>query len=71
MCGKCLSFTNAAKNYHSRSIILKNSFVELVCCVEILAGQLGYSLEEVMQANIDKLASRAKRGTIGGSGDDR
>lgn len=71
LCDKCLSFTKAAKNYHSRPIILKRSFVELVCDVEILAGQLGYTLEQVMQANIDKLASRAKRGTIGGSGDDR
>lgn len=34
-------------------------------------GLLDLSLEEVAQANLDKLAARAERGTIGGSGEDR
>ena len=36
-----------------------------------LASELGYDLEEVATANLDKLASRAARGRIGGSGDHR
>ena len=36
-----------------------------------LASELGYELEEVATANLDKLASRAARGRIGGSGDHR
>lgn len=32
---------------------------------------LNFSLEEVMQGNIDKLTSRKERGVIHGSGDDR
>lgn len=36
-----------------------------------LSSEMGYSLEEIAQKNIDKLASRAERGKIGGSGDNR
>jgi NTP pyrophosphatase (non-canonical NTP hydrolase) len=36
-----------------------------------LATELGFSLEEVAQANLDKLFSRLDRGVLGGSGDNR
>ena len=39
--------------------------------VSELAFTLGVSLEEVMQKNIDKLASRKERGVLHGSGDNR
>ena len=39
--------------------------------VSQLSDELGYSLETVAQANLDKLASRAQRQVIGGSGDQR
>ena len=36
-----------------------------------LATELGLELEQIAQTNIDKLASRAARNVIGGSGDRR
>jgi NTP pyrophosphatase (non-canonical NTP hydrolase) len=39
--------------------------------ISALADDLGVTLEEIAQANVDKLASRMNRGKIGGSGDDR
>ena len=36
-----------------------------------LCEVLGWSLEEVCQANLDKLASRKARGVIDGNGDER
>lgn len=36
-----------------------------------LARDLGYTLEEICQMNLDKLASRQRRGVIQGSGDER
>ena len=37
----------------------------------VLAFELDYTLEEVMQMNIDKLNSRKERGVLSGSGDNR
>lgn len=39
--------------------------------VAVLAYELDYTLEEIMQLNLDKLASRQERGVLGGSGDNR
>lgn len=36
-----------------------------------MCSELGLSLEDVAQANLDKLFSRQARGTIGGEGDQR
>lgn len=36
-----------------------------------LANDLGYSLEDIAEMNIEKLESRKQRGMIGGSGDNR
>ena len=52
----------------------KNIALELsdVCWyVAVLAFELDYTLEEIMQMNLDKLASRQQRGVLSGSGDNR
>ncbi len=36
-----------------------------------LAHEIGYDLNTIAQMNLDKLADRAKRGVISGSGDNR
>lgn len=39
--------------------------------VAVLADELGYSLEEIAQMNINKLKSRQERGVLEGNGDNR
>lgn len=39
--------------------------------IAAIADALGTDLEEIAQVNLEKLASRANRGTLGGSGDER
>jgi NTP pyrophosphatase (non-canonical NTP hydrolase) len=39
--------------------------------IAVLAYELDYTLEEIMQMNLDKLASRQARGVLSGSGDNR
>jgi NTP pyrophosphatase (non-canonical NTP hydrolase) len=36
-----------------------------------LADDLGYSLQEMLDANVEKLSSRKERGVLKGSGDNR
>lgn len=37
----------------------------------VFADQLGISLDDIAQQNLEKLQSRKQRGVLGGSGDDR
>lgn len=50
---------------------LKKELGDILWYVAILADYFDLSLEEIGSKNINKLASRLARGTIGGSGDNR
>lgn len=57
-------------SYDAREAI-KKELGDVLWYVSGLAWELGFTLTEVADANIEKLSSRFERGKIGGSGDDR
>jgi NTP pyrophosphatase (non-canonical NTP hydrolase) len=50
---------------------LSKELGDVVWYIAVLADRLGLSFEEVMQQNLQKLASRQQRGVIKGTGDNR
>ena len=50
---------------------IKLELGDVLWYVAQLSLELGYDLEQVATANLNKLSSRATRGRLGGSGDDR
>lgn len=51
--------------------ILRNELGDVLWYVAALARELNLDLDDIAQANIEKLSSRKKRGTLGGDGDQR
>jgi NTP pyrophosphatase (non-canonical NTP hydrolase) len=49
----------------------KKEFADVIWYIAVLAESLGLSLDEMMQANVAKLADRKKRDVIKGAGDNR
>lgn len=50
---------------------LKKELGDVLWHVSTLALSHGFTLEDIAEGNLVKLASRKERGVIGGSGDDR
>ena len=59
--GNCFQFTDG----------LVSELGDVLWFVAMMARRLGFSLEEVMRRNLDKLADRQVRGVIIGDGDSR
>jgi NTP pyrophosphatase (non-canonical NTP hydrolase) len=50
---------------------IKDELGDVLWYLAVLAGDLGWSLDDIAAANLDKLASRQERGRLGGGGDRR
>jgi NTP pyrophosphatase (non-canonical NTP hydrolase) len=50
---------------------MKKEIGDVLWYLAALSGDFGFCLDDVAETNIKKLASRQKRGTLHGSGDDR
>ncbi len=55
----------------SKREALAGELGDVLWYVANLAGELGLGLEDIAQANLDKLNSRKERGVLAGSGDNR
>lgn len=51
--------------------ILRKELGDVLWYVAALARELGLNLDDIAQANLEKLFSRKERGTLGGDGDNR
>lgn len=54
-----------------RRTLLKKELGDRLWYIAAGAKELGFSLAEIANTNLEKLADRAARGVIGGSGDNR
>lgn len=76
MSGECGEFSEKVKKAWrdgtplDREAALKE-LGDVLWYVDAAAKDLGYALEDVAQANLDKIQSRRSRGVLTGKGDDR
>ncbi len=51
--------------------LVKKELGDILWCLAAVVGDYGFTLEEVAQTNLNKLAKRQKNNTLTGSGDNR
>lgn len=68
----CINYTGKGlKEDINFPLELAKEIGDVLWFVALLSKRVGYSLEEIAQMNVDKLASRKERGVIVGNGDNR
>lgn len=68
---KWLRDENGDNMSEERKQLLKKEIGDVLWYIANLSSDLGFSLDELAQENIDKLFSRKERGVLKGSGDNR
>lgn len=68
--GKAIRDDRGQLTSERESLMMKEAG-DILWGLSLLCDVLGWKLDVVAQTNLDKLASRASRGVIGGSGDTR
>lgn len=76
MCGEAGEFSEKIKEAWRDGTALDRAAAlkelgDVLWYIDAAAKDMGFSLEEVAQGNLDKIQSRRSRGALTGSGDDR
>lgn len=71
VCGKLAKFVRDGGDKEVLRTNLKKELGDVLWMVAAIASDHALSLDDIAQANIEKLRSRAARGVLGGSGDNR
>lgn len=68
--GKALRDDGGVLSDERRTVIVDH-MIRVFTWLRVIAGYYDYTMEEIFQMNLDKLADRAVRGKLGGAGDNR
>lgn len=71
VCGKFKRVIRDGDSIEDYKPALKKELGDVLWYLAVLSKRLGFSLQEIAEANIEKLKDRANRGVIKGSGDER
>ena len=63
--------TNAISIFLYSEKLIKGELGDIMWYIALMCKELGITMDDVAEANIDKLFGRKKRGVLQGSGDDR
>jgi NTP pyrophosphatase (non-canonical NTP hydrolase) len=77
LCGEAGEIANKAKKLirdgdnPAKRVEITKELGDVCWYIAVLSRELGVNLGKVMEDNLEKLADRKSRGTLGGSGDNR